>query len=109
MNASVALESRSPIGPAKSWSRAAGKGTAGGAGRRALRRIVGLLDDAVFLLLAVLLIPAAILLVGTPVALSVGVLLEIGQGVFLGLLTTAAPVIVAITAALFLARYLSRR
>ena len=106
---STAWEDRPPIGLVMGGSRAAGHSASVGAGRRALRRLVGLLDDAMFLLLAVLLLPAAILLVGIPVALIVGVLLEIGQGVFRGLLTTAAPVVVATAAALFLARWLARR
>jgi hypothetical protein len=42
-----------------------------------LRRIMGLLEDAVFLLLAVLLVPVAILAVGAPLALLVRLLLDI--------------------------------
>jgi hypothetical protein len=109
MSASIALESRSPIAPAKDGSRAIGQSAPGGAGRSALRRFAGLLDDAVFLLLAVLSLPVAILLIGIPVALVVGVLLEMWHGVFSGLLYKIAPLIVAITAALFLARHLARR
>jgi len=50
-----------------------------GAGRRLFRNIVGLLEDAVLLLLVILLIPLAILLVGSPVALLVRLLVEIAQ------------------------------
>lgn len=47
--------------------------------RKASRRILGFLADAVFLVLAVLLIPVAILAVGTPLALFVRLLLEIAK------------------------------
>jgi hypothetical protein len=50
------------------------------AGRRGpLRTILGFLDDAVLLLLVVLLFPLGILLVGTPVALLVRVLIQIAR------------------------------
>jgi hypothetical protein len=48
-------------------------------GRRPRRTIVGLLDDAVLLLLVVALLPLAILLFGAPVALLVRLLIEIAQ------------------------------
>jgi len=49
-------------------------------GRRSpLRRILDLVDDAVLLLLIVLLFPLVILLVGMPVALLVRLLVEIAQ------------------------------
>lgn len=44
-----------------------------------LCNILGLLDDAVVLLVVVLLFPLVILLVGTPVALLVRLLMEIAQ------------------------------
>ena len=47
--------------------------------REAVRRIPGLLDHAVFLLLAVLMVPVAILAVATPLALFVRLLLEIAK------------------------------
>ena len=109
MSASIALESRSPVAPATGGSRAAGLWTSGGAGGRAFRRLVGLLDDAMFLLLAVVLLPVVILLVGIPIALVIGVVLEMWHGVFLGLLTKVLPVIVVAGGALFLARHLARR
>jgi hypothetical protein len=49
-------------------------------GRRSrLRNILGLLDDAMLLLLVVLLFPLLILLIGTPVALLVRLLIEIAH------------------------------
>jgi hypothetical protein len=42
-----------------------------------LRNILGFLDDAVLLLLVVLLFPLVILLIGTPVALFARLLIEI--------------------------------
>ena len=50
-----------------------------GGGRRWLRKIPGLIEDAAVLLLIVLLFPLVILLVGTPLALFVRLLLEIAQ------------------------------
>lgn len=47
--------------------------------RRALRKVAGLLDDAVMLLLLTWLFPAAILVVGTSVALLVRLLIEIAN------------------------------
>jgi hypothetical protein len=44
-----------------------------------LRNILGFLDDAVLLLLVVLLFPLVILLIGTPVALVVRLLIEVAQ------------------------------
>jgi len=44
-----------------------------------LRNILGLIDDAVCLLLVVLAFPLVILLIGTPVALLVRLLIELGQ------------------------------
>lgn len=49
------------------------------AGGGARHTIGGLLEDAVMLLLLILLFPLAILLVGMPVALLVRLLLEIAQ------------------------------
>jgi len=50
-----------------------------GSRRISLRDILGCLDDAVLLLLVVLLFPLVILLIGTPVALFVRLLIEIAQ------------------------------
>jgi hypothetical protein len=47
--------------------------------RNPLRNILGLIDDAVCLLLVVLAFPLVILLIGTPVALLVRLLIELGQ------------------------------
>jgi hypothetical protein len=47
--------------------------------RNPVRNILRLLDDAVLLLLVVLLFPLAVLLVGTPVVLFVRLLIEIAQ------------------------------
>jgi hypothetical protein len=44
-----------------------------------LRRILGLLNEAVLLLLLVFLFPLVILLIGSPVALFVRLLVEIAQ------------------------------
>ncbi|HVH29908.1 MAG TPA: hypothetical protein VM818_24335 [Vicinamibacterales bacterium] len=44
-----------------------------------LRTMLGFLDDAVLLLLVILLFPLGILLVGTPVALLVRVLIQIAR------------------------------
>lgn len=43
------------------------------------RKMMGLLDDVVLLLLVVFLAPLAILVIGTPVALCVRLLIEIAQ------------------------------
>ena len=49
-------------------------------GRRSpLRNILGFLDDAMLLLLVILLFPLIILLIGTPVALLARLLMEIAQ------------------------------
>jgi hypothetical protein len=50
-----------------------------GGRRSSVRKILGLLDDAVWLLLVVLLFPLVILLIGMPVALFVRLLVEIAQ------------------------------
>ena len=47
--------------------------------RGPLRRILGFVDDVVLLLLVVLLFPLVILLLGSPVALFVRLLVEIAQ------------------------------
>ena len=47
--------------------------------RNPLRNILGLIDDAVCLLLVVLAFPLVILLIGTPVALFVRLLIELAQ------------------------------
>lgn len=46
---------------------------------RPLRRLRGLLEDAVLLMLFVLLFPLIILLIGTPIALFVRILVEIAR------------------------------
>ena len=49
-------------------------------GRRSpLRRILGLVDDVVLLLLVILLVPLVILLIGTPLALGVRLLTELAK------------------------------
>jgi hypothetical protein len=48
-----------------------------GARTGSLRTLVGHLDDAVLLLVVVLMVPVVILLIGTPVALFVRLVLEI--------------------------------
>jgi len=45
--------------------------------RRYLRRIAGVVEDAVLLVLAVLLLPVVIYLVGTPLALCIQAIIEI--------------------------------
>lgn len=50
-----------------------------GDARRPLHKLLGLLDDAVMLLLVICLFPLAILLVGAPVALLVRLLIEIAK------------------------------
>ena len=47
--------------------------------RNPLRNILGLIDDAVCLLLVVLAFPLVILLIGTPVALFFRLLIELAQ------------------------------
>ena len=49
------------------------------AGTSLVRNIGGVLEDAVLLLLAVLALPLGILLIGTPIALCVRVVLEIAR------------------------------
>ena len=49
------------------------------AGTSLVRKIGGVLEDAVLLLLAVLAFPLGILLIGTPIALCVQVVLEIAR------------------------------
>jgi hypothetical protein len=78
----TASDGRSP--GAVAAETAAGRETGIGAqpkpgGRSPLRTMLGLLDDAVLLLLLVLLIPLVIVLLGMPVALLVRLLVEIAQ------------------------------
>jgi hypothetical protein len=63
----------------RSWLRIAGINMRGTRGVGPVRRILGLFDEAMLLLLLVFLFPLVILLVGTPVALFVRLLLEIAQ------------------------------
>lgn len=79
MSESIASEARWSIGLAKGVTHVGYQRVPPGRGRRASRRILGLLDDGVFLLLAVLLVPVAILALGTPLALFVRLLLEIAK------------------------------
>jgi hypothetical protein len=74
---SITSETRWPTGLAKGATRVGYKRAPRERGRRASRRILDLLDDGVFLLLAVLLIPVGILVLGTPLVLVVRLLLEI--------------------------------
>jgi hypothetical protein len=82
VNTSIASDGQWPVAVAEN---AAGRETgisvqAKPHGRRSpLRTVLGLVDDAVLLLLVVLLFPLVILLVGTPVALFVRLLIEIAQ------------------------------
>lgn len=76
---SIASETRWSIGLAQGAARVGYTKAARSRGRRALRTIAGLLDDAVWLLLVVVLIPVAILALGTSLALLVRLLLEIAE------------------------------
>ena len=75
MRHSIASTERWPIAPRGGVSGIVAPGGA----RQAVRRLVGLLDDAAFLLLAVWLFPAAVLVVGIPLALLVRLLLEMAD------------------------------
>ena len=79
MSHSIASETRWSIGLAQRGTRVGYQKAVRGRGRKALRRILRLLEDPVFLLLAVLSVPVAILAVGTPLALFVRLLLEIAE------------------------------
>lgn len=79
MSQSIASVKRWPHVLPHGASRVATRPAARGSGRKALRAALGFLDDAVFLLLAVLLAPVAILAVGVPVALFIRLLLEIAE------------------------------
>lgn len=78
MSQSIASETRLPIGLTQG-AGAAKRSARGGGGRTSLRRLVDVLADAVLLLLVVLLVPVAILVVGTPLALFVRLLIEIAK------------------------------
>jgi hypothetical protein len=58
----LAPEAATPIRPARRW-----------------RQMLGWLDDAVLLLVFGLAFPVAILVIGTPIALAVRLLIEIGR------------------------------
>src|SRR5438046_391259 len=79
---SIASDGQWPGAPAKN---AAGREPGisvqakSGTSRSSLRNILGLLEGAVLLLLVVLLFPLVILLIGTPVALFVRLLIEIAR------------------------------
>jgi hypothetical protein len=82
MTTSIASDGQWPIAVAENAARR-GTGisvgaTPGGRGSP-LRSILGFLDDAVLLVLVVLLFPLVILLVGTPVVLFARLLMEIAQ------------------------------
>lgn len=79
MRQSIVSDTRWTIGLAQGATGVGYPKDARGRGKRASQRILGLLDDAVFLLLAVLLVPVAILAVGTTLALLVRLLLEIAN------------------------------
>jgi hypothetical protein len=70
---------RWPVGWGEKMTRVAESPTTPRSGGRAGRRIVGLLDDAAFLFLAVWLFPAAILVVGIPIALFIRLLLDLAN------------------------------
>jgi hypothetical protein len=72
---SIASTERWPISPPGGVSETAAPGDA----RTVVRRILGLVDDAEFLLMAVWLFPAAVLVVGIPLALLVRLLLEMAD------------------------------
>lgn len=79
MSESIASETRWSIGLANGASRVGYPRTPRGRGRTALRTIAGVLDDVVFLLLIVVLVPVAILVLGAPLALFVRLLLAIAE------------------------------
>jgi hypothetical protein len=62
-----------PIGHETRVGGRAGRGNA----RRTVQKLLGVLDDALMLLLVIWLLPLVILLVGAPVALLVALLIEI--------------------------------
>ena len=62
--------------PVARGTRVGGRAERGNA-RRPLQKLLGLLDDALMLLLVIWLFPLVILLVGAPVALLVRLLIEI--------------------------------
>ena len=66
---------KTPAGHGTRASRRAERGEA----RRPVHKLLGLLDDAVMLLLVIWLFPLAMLLVGAPVALLVRLLSEIAH------------------------------
>jgi hypothetical protein len=76
---SIASVGRWPVGLAERVTGSAGTPAAPGGARSLLRKLVGLLDDAAFLLLAVWLFPAAILAVGIPLALLIRLLLDMAD------------------------------
>ena len=82
MTTSIASDGRWAVAavenPAGHERRISGRAERGDV-RRLLRKLVGLLDDAVMLLLVIWLFPLAILLFGAPVALLVRLLIEISQ------------------------------
>lgn len=82
MNASVASDGQWPVAAAENAARRETGLTVEAkphGRRRPLRTLLGLVDDGVLLLLVVLLFPLVILLVGTPVALFVRLLIEIAH------------------------------
>jgi hypothetical protein len=77
VSASIASETRWSTGLTKGAIRVGNQMGPRGFWWRASRRMLGLLDDSVFLLLAVLMIPVGVLVLGTPLVLVVRLLLEI--------------------------------
>jgi hypothetical protein len=77
----IASDGHWPVGNRDTAGREPGIiGQSKSVGRRSLpRKVLGLLDDVVLALLIVLLFPFVILLVGTPVALVVRLLVEIAK------------------------------
>lgn len=73
------LQAAGPVGLAERMTGVAESPTTPRSGRRSGRRLVGLLDDAAFLFLAVWLFPAAILVVGIPIALFIRLLLDLAD------------------------------
>jgi hypothetical protein len=81
MTTSIASEDRWPVEaePAAALAPGVGAETAPRRREKPLRNVLGLLDDAALLLLVALLFPVVILLIGTPLALLVRLILEIAQ------------------------------
>jgi hypothetical protein len=79
VSSSIALETLRPANPLAGVSRVVRNAAPRARTRTASQTFVGLLDDALWLVFAVLMIPIAILVVGTPIALFARLLVEIVQ------------------------------